>query len=392
MKRVLFVDDDPQLLAGLQRMFYPFRREWQVDFAAGGLQALKMLDESRYDVLVTDVRMPGMNGIELLQAAAKRFPGVMRFVLSGAADRDLALRSVELAHQFLTKPCEPAVLRDVIDRALNLRLVLEDPALRLVVASMRALPSIPGVYVELMNAIRSPETPASELGSIVARDAGMTAKVLQLVNSSFFGIRRAFIDPVAATVYLGAETVGALVLQASVFSQFSARTMREFPLEALQQHSGRVAATAQKIAADAGLTRVRANECMAAGLLHDLGKLVLVSSFPEQYRKVLRDMEDYGLSAHAAELQEFGTSHAEVGAYLLWLWGIPDVLTEAVALHHNPPPERDGKLSPATVVYIANTLDSGRAESPTDVPYPNLNRVLGEERRPQSAGCFREEP
>src|SRR5262249_34954838 len=109
-KRILFVDDEPQVLEGLQRILYPLPREWKMEFVASGNEALKRLGETEFDVLVTDVRMPEMSGIELLAEVVERYPQVIRMVLSGTVDQDLTLRSAALAHQYLVKPCDAQAL------------------------------------------------------------------------------------------------------------------------------------------------------------------------------------------------------------------------------------------------------------------------------------------
>jgi putative nucleotidyltransferase with HDIG domain len=208
-----------------------------------------------------------------------------------------------------------------------------------------------------MEAIEA-DASAVEVGKIVASDIGMVSKVLQLVNSAFFGASRRIVDPVAAVVYLGYDTIRALAVQIGVFSQFDSKQTPWFSLDALQQHSVRVAAKAQSLALEEGLSRAVANDCLAAGFLHDIGKLVLASNFPQRYRAVSRHAPNRMLEA---EHDEFGTTHAEIGAYLLWLWGIPDVLTEVVALHHRPVQDPDHQLDALRIVSAANSLD--RADS-----------------------------
>src|SRR5579872_4509989 len=206
MKRILFVDDEPKVLDGLKRMLYTFRRDWEMVFVTSGQEALTQLSSSNFDVVITDVRMPEMNGIELLAEVRERHPQVVRMVLSGAADQELTISSVTVAHQYLAKPCEATRLRETVDRALNLRVMLEDPALQKVVSRIHSLPSIPTVYRQLMEAVQSPDTTPKEIGGIVAQDVAMTAKVLQLVNSSFFGTTRQITRPTEAVIYLGTST------------------------------------------------------------------------------------------------------------------------------------------------------------------------------------------
>ncbi len=114
MKRVLFVDDEPKVLAGLQRMLRPLRHEWRMTFAAGGAEALAMLERGPFDVLVTDMRMPGIDGPQLLEEVRRRFPHVLRIALTGQYHGDAVQRSAALAHYHLAKPCDPDMLKEAI--------------------------------------------------------------------------------------------------------------------------------------------------------------------------------------------------------------------------------------------------------------------------------------
>ena len=369
LKRILFVDDEQKVLDGLSRMLYPYRSRWQMVFANSGRQALELLAESEFDLLVTDMRMPDMNGIELLSEVLKRHPQVIRIVLSGTADQELTMQSVALAHQYLVKPCDAEQLRTHIERAFHLRVMLNDAGLKRVISSIKSLPSLPGVYMELMEAVRQPEIAASDIARIIARDMGMTAKVLQLVNSAFFGIQRCMTDPEAAVIYLGIDVVRDLSLAACVFSQFNTTSVGGFSLEGLRDHSLAVAARARQLAGSRSSCRSEVGYAFTAGLLHDVGKLVLASSWPDRYQKAIRQTAQTGGHIREVELEIFGTTHAEVGGYLLWLWNLPEPIVEAVSLHHAPPDAAEGKKCPASAVYEANLLvhasDGGAADRKT---------------------------
>ena len=169
MKRILFVDDEPKVLDGLRRMLYPYRHEWDMLFVGSAREALDSLAQSRFDVLITDMRMPEMSGLELLAQVRDRYPEIVRMVLSGQSDREITLSSVTLAHQYLSKPCDAATLRATVDRALNLRVILDDPSLKQVISRIHALPSIPAVYTELVNTLQSPNASPKEIGQIIAQ-------------------------------------------------------------------------------------------------------------------------------------------------------------------------------------------------------------------------------
>src|SRR5205823_2460457 len=171
-----------------------------------------------FDVILTDIRVPGMNGIDLLARTQELYPGVVRIVLSGQSDRDLMLKSAFNAHQYLSKPCDAAALTATIARAVALKATFTDKSLQALVSGAGTLPSIPSLYDELMRRLQDPDCCAQDMADIIARDAAMTAKILQLANSAFFGIPRRIADPKDAVLYLGLDTVKSLALNVGVFS------------------------------------------------------------------------------------------------------------------------------------------------------------------------------
>jgi len=364
MKRILFVDDEPKVLEGLKRMLYSYRKDWDMVFVSSGEQALQQLSQDHFDVLITDMRMPGMNGIDLLTQVVERHPQVVRMVLSGTADTEITLSSVTLAHQYLAKPCDAGALRATVERALNLRVMLDDPGLKQLVSRTHSLPSIPSVYTKLMKAVQSPEVTPKEIGQIISQDLAMSAKVLQLVNSAFFGTQRRISNPADAVIYLGIETVRALAVTVSVFSQFDTQQVPRFSLQAVRDHSLAVAALARRIAESLHLPKPSVEDAFLGGLLHELGKLVLACNYPQQYSQALLRTEKEGIPLQQAEREVFGTTHAQVGAYLLWLWGLPDGVTEIVAGYDQPRAEQ--QQGPLVAVHVANALMDEKAEKGLD--------------------------
>lgn len=365
MKRILFVDDEPKVLDGLKRMLYGLRHEWGMVFVGSSLEALRELSESEFDVVVTDVRMPGMTGLELLKEVVKRHPQIVRMVLSGTAEQEVALPSVMLAHQYLNKPCDPVKLREAVERAFNLRIMLNNPELKQVVSRIQSLPSIPIVYTQLIEALQNPDTSLKEIGRIIGQDLAMTAKILQVVNSAFFGVQRHITDPIEAVTYLGADTVKALALTVSVFSQFDTRRVRGFSIETLRDRGMVVATLARQIAKSLHLSKSELEDAFLGGLLHELGKLILACNYPEQYEEVIHATNQRHIPAREVELEVFGTTHAEVGAYLLWLWGLPDAVAEVVAHYQKPAVARaPGAL---IAVHVAHALSSEEPEQNVDL-------------------------
>jgi HD-like signal output (HDOD) protein/CheY-like chemotaxis protein len=373
MTRIIFVDDEPRVLDGIRRFLYPMRDEWQLQFAGSGSQALEIMSLNPFDVIVTDVRMPGMDGTELLSQVRKLYPGAVRIILSGQSDRDLTLKAAVSAHQYLSKPCDAESLKLTIMRAVALKATFTDPSLQTLVSGAGTLPSIPSLYVELINRLEDPDGCAQDVANVIAKDTAMTAKILQLSNSAFFGLSRRISDPRDAVLYLGLDTVKALALSVKVFSQFTVRPVSRFSIEDLGKHTMLTGILARKIAIAEGLKKNDVEDSFMAGLLHDIGKLVLVSAAPGKYERAMRFAEANGVHRRDAEQKIFGTTHSEIGTYLLWLWGLPDNVVEAVAYHHTPGSCPARRLGPLTAVHAANVLAHEKDTAAARAPLPVLD-------------------
>lgn len=353
---VLFVDDNENILQGLKRLLRPLRDEWQMEFANSGERALELLSQIRFDVIVTDMKMPRMDGAQLLEAVMERHPQSVRIVLSGHSDEEMVMRAVGVAHQYLSKPCDCETLKSSITRALHLRRLLADPTLNVIVSRIDSVPSVPSLYQQIIDELRSPNGSIKRIGEIIGQDIGMTAKILKLVNSAFFSVRREITSPSQAVALLGLETIKGLVLSHHVFNTFRFEPAMRRALEGVAEHSLAVAALARDIAIAETGDKKMAENSFVAGLLHDLGKLVLGMGLAERYARVLREAERKGTPLWMAEKSEFGTTHAAVGAYLLGLWGLPDPILEAVAFHHVPSEAVCVGFTPLTAVHVANEL------------------------------------
>src|SRR4051812_21162295 len=237
VNHVLFVDDEVKILEGLKRLLRSFRDQWNMQFVSSAEEALAYMAAHPGDTLVTDMRMPGMDGCQLLQATMSQWPHIVRIVLSGQSDREILLKAAGLAHQYLNKPCDPELLKSTIQRAHALREFSVNETLKRLVSKMTSIPSLPGNYQEIMVELNQPEPSLKVIGEIMTRDAAMTAKVLQLVNSAFFGLPRRVTDSTQAVTLLGLHTVNGLVLSACVFSQFDQQECEGFSVDEFVLHS-----------------------------------------------------------------------------------------------------------------------------------------------------------
>lgn len=357
MKRILFVDDERNVLDGLRRMLRPMRKKWEMSFAPGGEEALAVLAKEHFDVVVSDMRMPGMDGAALLSEVKRQYPETVRIVLSGHSEKETVLRSVGPTHQYLAKPCDPKKLVEVIDRACALRDLLSEDSLRELTSQMSTIPSLPLAYTEIIEELQSPDASVRTVGRIVSKDVGMTAKLLQLVNSAFFGLRRHVSDPSQAVSLLGVDTLKTLVLSVHIFAQFDDVKIEGFRLDRLWEHSIASGALAKSIAAAENCTEQLRDHALLAGLLHDAGKLILAGNLPEVYSNILAFAKRERIELWNAERQALENTHAQVGAYLLGLWGLPDPIVEAIAFHHDPRRCLGDAFTPLTAVHVANALE-----------------------------------
>jgi HD-like signal output (HDOD) protein len=373
--QVLFVDDEVLILQGLQRSMRVMRNEWEMTFVDNAAAALAFMEKQPVDVIVSDMRMPAMNGAQLLGEVMKRYPKTVRLILSGHADQDLILQCVGSTHQFLSKPCDPEQLRATVTRAMALESKLKNERLQQLVGQMEHLPSVPSLYSEIVDKMHDPETTLEDIGAIIAKDIGMTANILKLVNSAFFGLRRQVASPAEAVAYLGLDTIKSLVLSTHAFSKFATLQVEGFSLTQLWDHSMQTAAAAKRLVQVELNDRKLMDEAFVSGLLHDAGKTALAFNFPDQYGKILERAKSGGVDFLQVECETFGASHADVGGYLLGLWGLPTPVVEAIALHHQPMLTATDSFTPLTAVHVANAIINARTAREPEVDAGYLERL-----------------
>jgi HD-like signal output (HDOD) protein/CheY-like chemotaxis protein len=364
MKRILFVDDESKILDGIRRMLHADRKRWVMEFAVGGEAALQACEAGSFDVVISDMRMPGMDGATLLGHIRDRYPGTARIILSGYSEMELAKRAVLVAHRFIAKPCDATELQSTIERVCTLQELLSTPEIRQVIGTVGELPSLSDTYTSLMRAVGDSETGIVEVAEILGHDMAMAAKVLQMVNSAFFGLAQKVSNLQSAASYLGMETIKNLALVSETFRIFvpDARIPTSV-CESIQYHAQRTAAIVAVLPGDRATRDVR----IVAALLHDIGRLVLAAKMPDKFCLLLASSGENGREHVEAEEKLLGTSHAEIGAYLLGLWGIPDLAVEAIAHHHRPTRIPHSGFDCSVAVYVADLLDYELEVHPQDL-------------------------
>jgi HD-like signal output (HDOD) protein len=354
--RLVFVDDEPLVLEGLRRSLHTMRGQWTMEFANGGAEALRMMEQHPFDVVVTDMRMPGMDGAELLQEVKARFPQTIRIVLSGHSSRESLLRSIAPSHQSLSKPCTIEDLKQRIARAFALHDLLENAAIKDVISGLGSIPSLPAIYEQAVQELQSPDPSIARLAAIISQDAPMTAKILQLANSALLGVRCNISNAAQAVTLIGFDMIRSLVISVHIFSQLDEHQVEELDVPQLWRHSLSTASIARSIAQYERSAKPVLEDCFTAGLLHDIGKLILIASLPHKYKRVISRVLKENIPLLQAEQEAFNCTHAEVGAYLIGIWGLPHAIVEAVAWHHLPSAAPSKGLAPVTAVHVADAL------------------------------------
>lgn len=355
-KRILFVDDQPLVSQGLQRMLRPMRGVWDMVFVESGAEALAMMGEAPFDVVVSDARMPNMNGAELLAEVRRLHPATIRMILSGHGDRELVAECVGVAHQYISKPCDPEQLKSQIQDACCLSDTLPSEALRRTIGTLANLPVVPAIFHETKAALDQDDTNLGSLGGILQRDMAMTAGVLKVVNSAFFGKRRTISTVQEAVAFLELDTIKMLVLGNQIFEPSGRLSTQSITIEDIWRHSMAVAVGASAIATLETPDKQIQEEAFVGGILHDVGILILAAHCSDAFDQVAMLVREKGLALTDAERETFGVTHAEVGAYLLGLWGLPSGVRKIVSLHHHPATVGGGGFSPLLAVHAADHL------------------------------------
>lgn len=345
--RILFVDDEKRVLNGIRRMLRPLVNRWEMHFAESATQALDILETSAVDVLISDIRMPGMDGAALFDEVRKRYPTVVRVALTGHTGQDLVAMTAKRAHQFLAKPCAREELIDTISRTRNLRPLLCNEHLRRIVSGTYELPSLPSFYLSLVEEMKRDRPSVERMASIIAKDVSMSARILQLVNSSFFGLRYTITDVHHAVSYVGMDMLRALVLLVQVFSSLTDDTIS---FQQFFDHSLWVSQLTGHIIKTMKCPQSRTETAVTVGLLHDLGWLLLMDA---------GELGEIPIFSEPRLMTQkggiWGPCHAEMGAYLLGIWGIPNAVVQTVAHHHEPQRSEKPDLVLA-VVHVAENL------------------------------------
>jgi len=327
-KRILCVDDEPGIRQVYEMLPSFLGSDFLVTTTANGDEALAQIAAAPYDVIISDLLMPGLSGSELLKKVAQISPSTARVVISGFPDELTVARCLVVGHRYFTKPFSPVTLMGSVRALCQARDVASSDKVRQLVGKIEGLPTPPDSYVEILKKFNDPNTAIRSLAECLEHDPAVSVKLLQAVNSPLFGAARR-IDSIEESIQrIGLNVLKALVLSIHFFN-FYQKPGLKFQLQKIWDHSSAVAHRARQIAHERSWPAEVCEESFFAGLLHDLGRVVL-STCPDEDRWALFPEYD---PCHDDVSACFALSHtidSEAGAYLLALWGIPDRVVNAV--------------------------------------------------------------
>ncbi len=368
-KRILIADAD-------SKAWEVFRMalgdSWAVVGAASGTAALAEAQKQPFDVVVANYAVPELDGAELLNRLRVANPKTIRFIAAAEAQKDQVVCHVLGGHQFLAVPFDRNTIKGSIERSMTVDYGMSN-SMRELVGRIRTFPTIPSLYLEIVNALKDPNASTEDIGAIIAKDMAMTTKLVQVLNSAYFGLPRTITDPTEAVGILGFETVKSLTMTVKLLSQYDKVKPVYFSIDQIWRHSTSVARTARVMA----LLETGDTDCSAtaytAGLMHDLGKVILAANFDEQYQGAHTVARRQQVPLWEVEKDIFGASHGEIGAYLLSLWGMSAEVVQVAALHHNPLNAGDKGFTPLTAVHVANALEYEGIADNDDLPVAVLD-------------------
>jgi putative nucleotidyltransferase with HDIG domain len=373
-KRILFVGEDQTLCQEFQAQCPGPESAWTTQHARTEEEALAACQQHTIAAIVTEANLGGKNGTELLDAVMRRQPKALRVIVSDPADMESTVKCIGHAHHHVLKPCSAQTLLNVLEQAFAQEAWLPSEPVQGLIAQMRQVPSPLKAYTQIVEEMKSPTCSLEKIGRLIEQDPAIAAKVLQLANSAVFGRELNVVSTTEAIGYIGLETTKAVVLLAHTFSSFDNLKLVHFSVEDLWRHSVQVGRLARRVAELEKANEDVAEQAFAAGLLHDIGKLLFAANHSGLFGKVLRLAREQHCNLWEAEAQILpGVGHAELGATVLGIWGLPKTITEAVALHHRPWRQRGHGFSTITAVHVANIVDHDNHPDPTIIMPSQIN-------------------
>jgi len=353
--KILFVGDKVTVINPLRLMLLPVKEDWEMYFAVSEEEAFEVLGKFEIDMIVTDMQLPDFKGILILEQVKQTHPEIIRLVFSGVKDREMMLKATHHVHQFLSMPDDPVLLKRKIEKIYSLQAYLHNHKIAGIINNVKDLPGVPELYLKIEEEINKNSPSFKRIEELISKDIHMTVKILQLVNSAFFGLPVKIINPLQAINFLGLGTIKSLVLMVHLFGSDDPAHPLYRHINKLWEHSLKVAKFSKIMSVEETSEPKTMEETYIGGLLHDVGKIVLWQT-DNYFTEIERLQNEYQITTTEAEYVLYQTSHAEIGAYLLGIWGLPESLVEIVCFHHHPSNSSPKVFGPLSMVHISDHI------------------------------------
>jgi len=361
--RILLIDDQIDCLDQLKASLSSKQDDWTLEFSNNPQQALESIFSDPPTIVICDYSMPQINGAQLLREAESAHPFLHRFIIAEREDMGILEDGIGSAFHFLPKPCPADRLISEIQRCLSVEKWLGKTQIKNIVGTLGELPSLPSIYLKIVEALNDSNVSIESVGKAISTDITISARILKIVNSSYFGFEETISDISQAVSVLGIETVKNLVLAIQVFSE-SQHGKPDSQTDQLWQHSMNVATAAKNLMMyETGSSKL-AEGAYTSGLFHDIGKLIMQRAAPSAYESAQEFAQKKEIPSWEAEDEVLGCNHAEAGAYLLARWGLPIEVIESAALHHEPVNSSGSSFSSLAAVYVGNRLLKEKQTNP----------------------------
>ncbi len=353
---LLIIDPDAEAIESYQKALAPKEASWTALYATTAEEGLKLAANDTPDIIVAALSLNDGLGLKVLSQAIDSSPLSHAFIAAQELERPQLAAAFEGGCRYLPRPCTADRLISEFQRCLAIDSWLQSPVVKEIVSSRQEFESLPAQHHQIVTGLNSPDTSIDDIAEAIANDLALSAKILETANSSFYGFDQSVADIKQAISLLGLSTTRNIVLAVHIFSQVGQDSEHQSLIKEIWHHSIAVAGAARRICLHETNDQKAAEEAYSAGLLHDIGKLILLGVVPDDYIEAQRLSREESLSPWQTEYKVIGCDHAEVGAYLLAKWGLPNALSEAAALHHRPANSCRGTFSTLAAVHAANAI------------------------------------
>jgi putative nucleotidyltransferase with HDIG domain len=323
------------------------------------LRSFAYLDEKekkKIDYVIVDQDIDGQNFLDILNHLKSHYPSVVRILIVEKWTQELIIMSNQLMHIVLEKKTIENELPSMLIKADKMRSLLTDSELVKMVNSFDSLPVFKTLYLEILHLLKRTDASLKKIGDLVESDIVLSAKILQIVNMSVYATSGRINSVVSAVIYLGVNILRALIVSIQVFNLNSGNQNLAKHQHTLEKHSMKVAECSRTLAQSLKVDRAIADDSFTSGLLHDIGKIVMLGKI-HNWNDLYETAKEQNQQLYMIEEKVLKTSHSKIGAYLLGIWGFSIEVLDAVAFHHTPSKLPAKKVvSALTFVHVAEAM------------------------------------